>query len=68
MKHILKDSVTVKIFIVYILTKSINKAISGYKLVIFLKNKDLGGMEFDEKELSFMHSICIIPSFFIIFA
>lgn len=64
----MKDSVTLKLFIVYILTKSINKAIQGYKTVIFLKSEDLGGLAFGSNELSAWHTYCIPPSFLIIFA
>ncbi len=67
-KHIISDPVTIKLFIVYILTKSIHKAIQGYKTVIFLKDRDLGGMAFEQNELSLWHTICIGPSFLIIFA
>lgn len=67
-KHILSDKNTLLLFLVYILTKSIHKAIQAYKLIIFLKDENLGGLDFDKDELGIYHTICILPSFIIIFA
>lgn len=52
MKHILSDWNTSLMFIIYVISKAINKAISTYKTVIFLKDKNLGGLDFDSAELS----------------
>jgi hypothetical protein len=51
-----------------VICKSINKAIAGYKTVIFLKEKDLGGMEFGHNDLANWHLYAILPCFLIMFA
>lgn len=68
MKHILSDFNTTLMFIIYVISKAINKSISTYRTVIFLKDRNLGGLDFDSGELAFWNTLCIIPSFFILFA
>lgn len=66
-RHILSDWNTSMLFIIYIISKAISKAISTYKTVIFLKDENLGGLDFASEELSFYNTLCIIPSFIILF-
>lgn len=68
MRHILSDWNTSMLFIIYVISKAINKAISTYKTVIFLKDKNLGGLAFSSSELSNWTMFCMVPSFFILFA
>lgn len=52
MKFILTEWNTCLMFIVYVISKAITKAISVYKPLVFLKDKNLGGLDFNSDELS----------------
>jgi hypothetical protein len=67
MKHILSDRNTILMLIIYVVSKAINKSISTYRTVIFLKDKNLGGLEFTSEELGNWNIVCIFPSFIILF-
>lgn len=49
------------------ISKSLHKAAYTYKSIIFLKEKDLGGVGFKKEELGTWQAFAIVPSFFIIF-
>lgn len=55
-------------FVVYVISKAITKVISVYKPLIYLKDENLGGLDYNSNELSNWEVVSIIPSFFILFA
>lgn len=66
-KTVINQNATRNLFLVYTISKSLHKTATAYKTIIYLKEKDLGGVGFTKDELKIWQTMSIFPALLILF-
>lgn len=68
MKYVLSIRTTRNLFVVYMISKALHKAMYTFKTVYYLKEVALGGLGFKSHDLNLWHKIAVVPATIILFA